>query len=425
MGLLKSIRQKIFRVSDLKKGLFNLHSLKKIPSLPESLTNENGAYEIIGDLVVANIQKKIYRVGEPVLSNREKEILSLIKQGLYEVINLDASEKIEEYIEKSTRVIISELDIRLSDESMKKILYYIYRDLIGLGKIEPILLDELVSEFHFDKGIIIKHKIYGMLNLDLPLNEIELAQILRKLSLNCGEELTDTSTSIKCSYNNLIINLEYSPEAIEESKFSIKKEYKKYPSPIRLVQDRKISPEILAFLWMAMEDKNNLFFVNDNNFLNMMSFFLPNHTKILTNIPDYYPNIYTDTYLGNKFGEEDFALIDNFSGEAVNGVLLTTLESVEESGNIICYIENGKIQKILEDGKEIFGLYEEKFLFNLSNSNYIKSRGNSEVLKDEFNTRTNFLMVLIKNNTSEIDFRKLINLYYQNPVAVLKRAGIV
>jgi hypothetical protein len=426
MAFFTKLREKIFDTKERPAGLFNLKETKRIPELPKKLSNIPVTYEIIGDLVAANIQISLYRVGEPILNNDEKNLLEMIKRGLYEVINLEVTDNIEEYIEKSTRVIISELDIRISKQSLKNILYYIYKDLIGFGKIESILLDDLVSHIYFNKEkITIKHRIYGNLDTNIDLNAQELFTILQKLARKCNQELDTRKRDINCNVDNWNILVQHNPDQIMKSLFSIQKIFPQYKSPLELIKERKVSPEVIAFLWMAMQEKKNLFFIRDANLLYAMNYFLPIHAKVLTNIKGYIPNEFTETYLGERYGEEDFAIIENYNGQGVHGTILTTIDHVEAYGNIVCFIEKGVVKSVRENGNEIFGHYDNKFFYDLSNSDFIKSKGNSAILEQELQYRTKLLMVLIQNNTTNKDFKTLIQQYTENPTAILKRAGLL
>jgi hypothetical protein len=415
-------RSKIFHTHELKNGLFKTNATRRIPELK---LNEPAWYQIVGDIVEAKIGSSTYSVIEPTLSEEENRILKLIKNGLYEIINIDHFQKSEEYIEKSTRVIISELDLRLSEESMKKILFNIYKDLVGFGKIEAILNDPFISSLRFEKGNLnAQHRLYGTLRVDFVFTEEEIINLSRKLALHCEQDLPKENAELHCKEEGWEIYLYYKPQQIMSTSFIIQRQFRKFLSPIELIQQRRASPELFAFLWMAMGDKNHIFFVNNIEFVNAMSYFLPKHSKVLTNIKDYNPNLSTETYLGEIFGEEDFALIENYSGIEINGTGVVSMPNVDPRNNIVCFIENGIIKSVKEDGKEIFGFYNNKFLYNLDSSVYIRSRGNKAILENEFTTRVKLLTILTKNNTKREDFIKIINIYKENPDLILRRAGL-
>jgi hypothetical protein len=424
MGLLSTLQEKVF-TSSLKNSHFSLQKIRKIPELPESLSGNSISYELIGGVVQAKLENGFYTIEEPLLSSEEKKHLAQIERGLIEVINVNENMNIEEYIEKTTRIIISELDLRLNETTMDKLLYHIYAKLVGLGKIEPIIRDPFITSFTFNGTISIQHKVYGSLQTDIMLPNTDLLLILRKLTLQCNEDLSPLRPNFVCSDSQKKIHIQYDPEDISNSQFSVTKIVKNYPTPIELANQQKVSPEMLAFLWMVIENNRNIFIVKDTSILHSLSFFVPPHTRILSNIINYDPNPFTRTYLGEKFGEEDYALIENWDNQETNGTLISSIDSIPEEGNIICYTDNGTITKINEDGKTIFQKQKDKFYHNLSESQFIASHGNRTILLEEFKLRTKLMVILIKGNQGSRDLRKVIRIYYDNPVQVLKQAGLL
>ena len=49
------------------------------------------------------------------------------------------TESMIEYIDKTSKLLIDELGIKISDKSYRKIFYFLFRNFIGLNKIEPIM----------------------------------------------------------------------------------------------------------------------------------------------------------------------------------------------------------------------------------------------------------------------------------------------
>ena len=344
MGIFAGLRQKIFQVPELKKGLLDLDRARNIPELSEFSTTQTASYEIIAGLVSATVQTDSYKFSEPVLNDDEKHQYELILGGLYEIVNFDITADVDEYLEKSVRIIIAELDLRISEDSMRKILYYVYRNLIGFGKLEPLLKDSLIQDIEYHSKITVNHRVFGRLNTSIVLSEEELLAIFRRASRQCNQEFTQEEDVVECSMPLWSVKITYKPQPVTDSEFMLHKKITQPNSPLQLLKDRKISPEAFAFLWMAIEDKQNIFIVNDKDLLYAMSYFLPPHSRVLTNMDNYYPNVYTKTYLGESLGEEDYALIQNFSGQNVNGAVIASMDFVQEEGNIVCYDRNYNIK---------------------------------------------------------------------------------
>ena len=415
MGFLKSI-------SLLTKRELTPIQLNRISLIPEFKLLP-AEYTILNKNIKIIINENEYLIEEPELSSEEKNIYHLIEDSLIEIIDLKENTTIEEYLEKAIRIIISELNLTLNEISLQKILYYSYRNIIGLRKIQPLIEDPLVTKIYFNNGIIIEHKIFKVLKTKIILSTEELYFILRKISLKTNKDIIENSKLIFTEKN-----IEYSAvitKEIGDSKFSIKKITPKISLPTVLIKNRKCSPEILAFLWLLIEDHNNIFFLNDQTYLHTMSYLLPPHAKIFTNINSYIPNRYTTTNMGSQpKGDEDFGIIQNYKGQYIQSTLIASIEK-PISDTITCEIKDEKIITITEAGHELFKYTNEKFLFNLEDSIFIKSKGNKTILIEEFKLRTKLLFYLSKADITEENFLKIIYAYYENPVKVLKKARII
>ena len=415
MGFLKSI-------SLLTKRELTPIQLNRISLIPEFKLLP-AEYTILNKNIKIIITENEYLIEEPELSSEEKNIYHLIEDSLIEIIDLKENTTIEEYLEKAIRIIISELNLTLNEISLQKILYYSYRNIIGLRKIQPLIEDPLVTKIYFNNGITIEHKIFKVLKTKIILSTEELYFILRKISLKTNKDIIENSKLIFTENN-----IEYSAiitKEIGDSKFSIKKITPKISLPTDLIKNRKCSPEILAFLWLLIEDHNNIFFLNDQTYLHTMSYLLPPHAKIFTNINSYIPNRYTTTNMGSQpKGDEDFGIIQNYKGQYIQSTLIASIEK-PISDTITCEIKDEKIITITEAGHELFKYTNEKFLFNLEDSIFIKSKGNKTILIEEFKLRTKLLFYLSKADITEENFLKIIYAYYENPVKVLKKARII
>ena len=413
------------KIPNLIQKTPNLKSKKKAIKIPEILEDSKSIeYELISDVTTASIQGNFYNLKEPILNQEEEKQYQIIKRGLFEIINLEISEKSENYIEKITKLITSETDLRLSENTSQKISYLIHKNFIGLGQLEPLIKDPFITEINFDSSIQIKHKNFENLMTDIMLKDEDLKKILNKLAIICEKEISNLGPQTQYENNNLSIFINYNPHSIQESKFRIiKKQFASF-SPTQLINNQKLSPEILSYLWMAIEAKKNIFFINDPIILNSMTYFLPPHIKVLSNLKNYEPNPYTTTYLGDYFGEEDYAILENYNKGLTTANIIASTDNIEESNNILCYIENGRINSIKEEGIEIFRFSNNQFLNNLNNSKFFMAKGKNITL-NEFNLRTKLIILLTKINQNSKDYKKIIKIYYENPIAVLKKAGLI
>ena len=393
-----------------------------IPELKEKETNKIEYSSELG--ITVSILKDIYTIEEPNLSEEEKRIIATLNQGLYELLNFSPEDNAEDFLDKSISIILSELDLRISEESFKKVYFYIHKEFIGLGKIEAIKRDPLVTTILYkgkEETIQISHRLYGNLNTNILLSEEERETILKHILIAYNKDFPEEKQEIICEDEKGKWKILWNGE---KKAFLYTKKVSRIYSPIELVLARKISPEMLAYLWMLMEDKRNIF-INNEELLYALSFFLPEHAKVSTNTEEYLPNKLTITTFG-KTAEQDYSFIKSFTKETecTGCILATTQEEIKEEENIICYTEKEKITSLKEQGKELFSYRNNKFVYNLDKSSFFSSKENKVLLQEEWKERTKLLTLLIKNKIPNEDFKKIIAIYYQNPKAVLKKAGL-
>ena len=146
-----------------------------IPPLPkfEDKTKINIRYTLISPYVSVHIywNKKdgelIYELEEPNLSDEEKEVLNTLETSLEELVNINilvqkTAEDMIDYIDKTSRMMIQELGLEISYDSYKKLFYYLFRDFIGLNKIEPIIKDYFIEDIEcngVDTHVYLVHRI--------------------------------------------------------------------------------------------------------------------------------------------------------------------------------------------------------------------------------------------------------------------------
>ena len=84
------------------------------------------------------INELVYDIEEPKLEDSEKIALEKLEEAMLELINVNVAvektmEAITEYIDKTARLLIDELNMKISAETYNKIFYYLFRDFIGLN----------------------------------------------------------------------------------------------------------------------------------------------------------------------------------------------------------------------------------------------------------------------------------------------------
>ena len=187
----------------IKKSIFELETLPKIQTFP-TITKEkvDFRYPLIPPYAYAHIhwdknnKELIYEVEEPQLTPEEKKVLALLEDGIKELINIsyisvEKGETLIEYLEKNIKVLLDELRIEITDSSYLKIMYYVYRDFVGLGRIEPLLTDYFIEDIECNGSnfpLYIIHRKYRNMRTNIIYeSDDELRNFVEKLAQKCGQ----------------------------------------------------------------------------------------------------------------------------------------------------------------------------------------------------------------------------------------------
>ena len=251
--------------------------------------NEPYAY-----IAIRASQPHTYQVCEVGLTRGEGELLNEIRLWLYEIINVDfvSLDRPEDFLQQKVKKIIKDFGIRLEPLPMEKIMYYVVRDLIGYGKLDPILKDRKVEDISADGAgipVFVYHQKYGSLETNVSFSQEELDSIIYKLAQRSGRHISMAKPLLDASLPNqdrlqLSIGSEVTTRG---STFTIRK-FRETPfTPIDLINLGTISVEMAVYLWMAVENGFNILIAGGTasgktTFLNTISMFIPPSSKIVS-----------------------------------------------------------------------------------------------------------------------------------------------
>ncbi|MBS3081992.1 Flp pilus assembly complex ATPase component TadA [Candidatus Pacearchaeota archaeon] len=175
-----------------------------IPALPRvtDKTKVDVRYSLIQPFANTHIYwdselgELIYDIEEPILKDNEKDAIKRLEDAMTELINVNVvtektPEKIMEYIDKTAKFLISELNLKIDDESYQKIFYYLYRDFVGLNEVEPLLRDYFIEDIEcngLNTPIYIVHRNYHNIRTTLRFKELShLSSFVEKLAQRSGK----------------------------------------------------------------------------------------------------------------------------------------------------------------------------------------------------------------------------------------------
>ncbi len=298
-------KPKMAGTAGAEQPLFKIEQLS-ILSLPETKDPRliNIKYPLIPPYAYAHIHwdtantELVYEIKEPELTDKEKEVLETLEDGIRELINLsfistNDRDTILIYLEKNIRVLLTELSIQLSMESYLKIMYYIYRDFVGLNELEPMMNDYFIEDVEcngLNTPVYIVHRKYRNIRTSLIYNDInKMAAFVEKLAQKCGRYVSYAEPVLDGSLpDGSRVNATYTKDITTRGPtYSIRKFTREPWSPIQLMIKGTCSAEILAYIWMMTEYENSYMVIGGTgtgktSFLNVCAFFIPPQARIVS-----------------------------------------------------------------------------------------------------------------------------------------------
>jgi len=241
--------------------------------------------------------EKFYKVIEPHLSADEQKALNFVWETLMKSLNIRLDEletkKVEEYLTEQTNRVIHEYEISLEDVSKKKIMYYIKRESLGYGRIDPLMKDPNIEDISCDGAdvpIFLYHRKYGSLKSNVKFkDEEELSYFVVRLAQKCGKHISIAEPMLDATMpDGSRIQMTLSTEVTAKgSTFTIRKFRADPFTPPDLIELNTMSSEMLAYMWLAVENGVNTLIAGGTasgktTILNALSLFIPREAKIVS-----------------------------------------------------------------------------------------------------------------------------------------------
>ncbi len=173
--------------------------------LPPAPSNKQEAFESQSYIIKTfntdvNIEVKkddsgnaLYSVNEPLV---KKEVIKRVKEYIKKDFEkdfqvLDKPDYINKKIEKACK----KEDIKCDEETIKDVLYYLKRDLLGFRRIDPIMYDNNVSSIYVDglnKPVMVEFKGLGKIKSNIIFTETkDLNVLLARLAKATGNKISE------------------------------------------------------------------------------------------------------------------------------------------------------------------------------------------------------------------------------------------
>ncbi len=241
-----------------------------------------------------------YNVLEPPLTQEEEKQLARIKELIIDLLDINLMEvkepgRVKDYLKEKLDQIIADYDIKMTEATYNKILYYVYRDFLGLGRIEPLMQDENIEDISCDGvniPIYVFHRKYGSLKTNIVFTDPEeLNSFIIKLAQRCGKHISVAEPLMNGALpDGSRVQATFSAGkdiAIRGSTFTIRKFTKDPLTVIDLMNYGTLPATIAAYLWLAIEFRNSILVAGGTatgktSLLNALCLFLHPEAKIVS-----------------------------------------------------------------------------------------------------------------------------------------------
>jgi len=284
-----------------KKGLvvFASHEVsldeKNLVELDCYPVNEPFAYiKILKDTASLD---KFYKVIEPQVSDAERTSSDFIQDALMNSIDVRLDEldisKVEGFLIERIGQIIKDYKMKVDQVLKTKILYYVKRDFLWYGKIDPLMRDQNIEDISCDGSrlpIFLYHRKYGSLksNIQFP-DEVVLSAFVTQLAQKCGKHISIAEPMLDATMpDGSRIQMTLSKAVTTKgSTFTIRRFRSDPITATDLIAYKTMSPEMVAYMWLAVENGVSALIAGGTaagktSTLNAISLFIPRESKIVS-----------------------------------------------------------------------------------------------------------------------------------------------
>ncbi|MHC1611643.1 MAG: type II/IV secretion system ATPase subunit [Candidatus Methanospirareceae archaeon] len=290
----------------------------------------NKPYAVVSILYNDDRDEYLYYVVEPGLNEVESFFLADIEDKLgitllfTEVEEGLKSEEKEKILRKKIEEVMERYHIELEPASLRKISYYLVRDLIQFGKIDVLMRDRFVEDISCDGyniPVYVYHWKYGSTATNIVFNEPELDSFVVKMAQKGGKHLSLSEPMVGITLEDgsraqLSLGSEITTRG---STFTIRRFREVLITPADLIRWGTFTPEEMAYLWLCVENGKSILFVGGTasgktTSLNAISLFIPQSAKIVTiedtrelRLPheNWIPGVTRASFMGSERGTVD------------------------------------------------------------------------------------------------------------------------
>jgi len=207
----------------------------------------------------------LYIVDELPLEKEEKEAYDRMKNVLeYELKAPEEDESLSESFHRQLPIIAEKHPktfMGISSIGIRKIQYYLERNIVGYGKIDPLMHDPYVEDIScggIDKPIFLWHRVYENIKTNIFFStEEELNDFVMKIVHKAGKHVSIAFPIVDVTLpGKHRLAVSYGRETTPSgTSFTIRKFRKDPFTIVDLIENETINESIAAYLWLLVENK--------------------------------------------------------------------------------------------------------------------------------------------------------------------------
>ncbi|MEM2916800.1 MAG: type II/IV secretion system ATPase subunit [Candidatus Bathyarchaeia archaeon] len=213
----------------------------------------------------------LYVVDELPLTNEERGAFYRMKNILeYELKPPEGEETLAESFQRQMPKIVEnhrKVLEGVSEIGIRKILYYLERDIVGYGKIDPLMFDPNVEDIGcsgVNKPIFLWHRVYENLKTNIIFkDEQELDDFVMRIVHKSGKHVSIAFPIVDVTLpGKHRLAISYGRETTPAgTSFTIRKFREDPFTIIDLIENETINETLAAYLWLLMENKMSVMII--------------------------------------------------------------------------------------------------------------------------------------------------------------------
>jgi flagellar protein FlaI len=253
-------------------------------------------YVLVTILHNSKTHKRLYYYSEPRLDPFETALYQNISNNLKIFLleqKIDFNNMNKELILYNNYIkILSIYGISLDPRSIHKIWYHIKINYIGYGKLDALMKDPMIEDISCvgaDTPVFLYHRKYSNIETNITFGQEELNEMVLKLAQLTGKSISFGFPIMNATLpDGSRLETTLGKEVTTRGGTITIRKFREEPfSPSELIKYGTYNVEIMAYLWLAVENNKSIIFVGGTasgktTTLNAVSLFIPSESKIIT-----------------------------------------------------------------------------------------------------------------------------------------------